>query len=218
MYKSILFSILLACSALVSAQTGTLKYGISIETSDPEMQMVKAMLMNSQMELYFSPTHTCIIMRLGTFSMTKTISDMKSLKSITIVESPMGNFFANSTVDDEAVEVDPMEEMRVQLVDETKEISGLECKKALIFDQEGNEYTVWYAPKLNFPILSRFDIGKNSKIPGAMVEFELAQEGFVMRFTLMSHSDKVENPDAFDMTPPEGYTEMSPDVLQSFGF
>ena len=89
--------------------------------------------------------------------------------------------------------------------------------KVLFFDKEGNEYTIWYVPQLNFPILSNFDIGKNSKIPGAMAEFEMIQEGFIMRFTLMSYSDKVDNPNAFDMTAPDGYTEMSAEVLKQFG-
>ncbi len=217
MIRIALFSIFIAYCTSASSQTGSLRYAISIETSDPEMQMVKAMLMNSQMEIYFSPTHTAITMRLGMMSMTKTISDLKSKKSLTIVESPMGNFFARSIVDDR-VEMDPATDMHVNLIDETKVIAGLECKKALVFDSEGNEYTIWYAPKLNIPILKRFDIGKNAKIPGAMVEFEMAQQGFVMRFTLMSYSDKLDNPDAFDMTVPQGYTEMSPELLQSFGF
>ena len=51
-----------------------------------------------------------------------------------------------------------------------------------------------------------------------MVEFEMAQEGFVMRFTLMSYSEKVDNPDAFNMNVPKDYTEISPELLQSFGF
>jgi hypothetical protein len=217
MLRITLLSVLLSFSAFLSAQTGSLRYAISVETSDPEFQMVKAMLMNSQMEIYYSPTHTAVIMRLGTMSMTKTISDLKSKKSITIVESPMGNFFAKSTVDDN-VEIDPATDIHVNLIDETKVIAGLECKKALITDSEGNQYTIWYAPSLNHPILNRFDVGKNAKIPGAMVEFEMAQEGFVMRFTLMSYSEKVDNPDAFNMNVPKDYTEISPELLQSFGF
>ena len=211
-----LLALSITLSLFSNAQTGTLKYAISIETSDPEMQMLKAMLMNSQMEIYYSPTHTAMLMRLGTMSMTKTISDLKSKKTLTIVESPRGNYFANSTIDENVVE-EPASDLRVTLVNETKKIAGLDCKKALLFDKEGNEYTIWYVPQLNFTILSNFDIGKNSKIPGAMAEFEMIQEGFIMRFTLMSYSDKVDNPNAFDMTAPDGYTEMSAEVLKQFG-
>lgn len=217
MIRICLLTVLLAFNTFLNAQSGSLKYAVSIETSDPEMQMLKAMLLNSQMEIYYSPSHTAMVMRLGTMSMTKTVSELKTKKTLTIVESPMGNFFANSIME-EFVDADPNSDLRVTLVDETKKIAGLDCKKALIFDQEGNQYTVWYAPQLNMPVLSRFDIGKNPKIPGAMAEFEMIQEGFVMRFTLMSYSDKVDNPNAFDMSTPEGYTEMSADVLKQFGF
>jgi hypothetical protein len=212
-----LIVLFLSFTTLAHAQSGTLRYGITVDVSDPEMQMVKALLMNSEMEIFYSPTYTAITMRLGMMSTTKTISDLKSKKSLTIVESMMGNFFAKSITDDK-VELDPATDMQVQLVNETRIISGLECKKALITDTEGNDYTIWYAPKLNFPVLNRFDIGKNAKIPGAMVEFELMQAGFSMKFTLLSYSDKVDDPNAFNMTVPEGYTEMSPEVLQSFGF
>jgi hypothetical protein len=217
MIRVFLLSTFLSLSAFSYGQSGTLKYAISIETSDPEMQMLKAVLLNSTMEIYFSPSHTALTLRLGTISMSKTVTDLKAKKSLIIVESQMGNFFANSSLE-ENVEVDPYADMIVNLVNETKIIAGLECKKALIIDAEGNESTVWYAPKLNFPILNRFDIGKNAKIPGAMVEFEMAQQGFVMKFSLMSYSDKVDNPDAFNMKAPEGYTEMAPEYLKQFGF
>lgn len=217
MIRISLLSVFLSLSTLTFAQSGSMTYAISIETNDPEMQMVKAMLMNSQMEIYYSPKFTAITMRLGMMSTTRTINDLKTKKSITIVESAMGNFFAKSIMDDK-VELDSADDIEVKLVDETKVIAGLECKKALVTDAEGNELTVWYAPKLNFPILNHFDIGRNAKIPGAMVEFELVQESFSMKFTLTSYTDKVENPEAFNMNVPEGYTEMSPEVLQSFGF
>jgi hypothetical protein len=217
MIRISLLSVFLSLSTLTFAQSGSMTYAISVETNDPEMQMVKAMLMNSQMEIYFSPMFTAITMRLGMMSTTKTVSDLKAKKSVTIVESAMGNFFAKSIMDDK-VELDSADDIEVKLVDETKVIAGLECKKALVTDAEGNELTVWYAPKLNFPILNRFDIAKNAKIPGAMVEFELAQQSFSMKFTLISYSDKIENQDVFNMTIPEGYTEMSPEVLQSYGF
>jgi branched-subunit amino acid aminotransferase/4-amino-4-deoxychorismate lyase len=48
----------------------------------------------------------------------------------------MGNYFANSTID-ENVEEEPASDLRVTLVNETKKIAGLDCKKALLFDKEG---------------------------------------------------------------------------------
>lgn len=217
MIRIAFLSVFISLSTMITAQSGALTYAITIETDDPEMQMVKAMLMNSQMEIYYSPKHTAITMRLGMMSATRTVSDLKAKKSVTIVESAMGNFFAKSTIDDK-VDLDPADDIEVKLVNETKVIAGLECKKALVTDSDGNEYTIWYAPKLNFPILNRFDIAKNAKIPGAMVEFELAQQSFSMKFTLISYKDKIENQEVFNMSIPEGYTEMSPEVLQSFGF
>jgi len=204
-------------TSVLFGQSGTLKYKIDFLTADPEMAEVQSMLAGSTMELYFNENHTSTIMRLGTLSTTITIVNLETKKSLTIVESMMGNFFGFSNLADESLEP-PASNLRVQLTEETRVIAGIECKKALLFDSEGNEFAVWYSPILNFPILSRFDIGQHSSIPGAMVEFEMKQEKFIMRFTLASFSDKIENANVFVMAAPVGFVEMSAEFLQSFGF
>lgn len=105
--------------------------------------------------------------------------------------------------------VESSEEPTVSVTEETEEIAGYPCKKAVITPAEGDEIEIWYT----------------DEIPNTNSQFaELS--GMPMRYTI-NQNDMVITMTVTEVEPmkigkvyseiPEGYTEMSMDELQNMG-
>jgi GLPGLI family protein len=113
-------------------------------------------------------------------------------------------------------EINKQPEFNVQKYDETKEIAGYECKKAVISseDESGNKtsFIVYYTEELGGSALN-FDNPMFKNINGVLMEFELDQGPTKMK--LEAVSVKKENVPDSEFEVPEGYQELTKEQMQN---
>ncbi|MEX1190567.1 MAG: hypothetical protein WED10_11540 [Brumimicrobium sp.] len=215
--KSItLLSVLLFSLFTATAQTeATIEYQIEMSSSNPEMESQLAMFENSTMKLYMKDKMMRQETSMGGMINTTTIVDSDARKTLMLVDGMMGKFAAKmdlSEMDDEKETEDP--DLDIEFVDETKEIVGYECKKAIVYDEDGNESVFWYTEEIEAP--KEGSKYMKEGIPGMALEFNVSQPEMSMTFTATEFSKKVKKPkELFSMEVPEGYSEKTVEELQS---
>jgi len=206
---------LLFLATMSTAQTeATIEFKISMSTDDPEVEAQLAMMEGSTMKMYMKDGNMRQETSMGGFMKNTTISNSETKETLILIDGMMGKFAAKTKLED-TEEVDETEaDLDIELVDETKEITGYTCKKAIIYDAAGNESIFWYTEEIEVPENG----GKYMKegIPGMALEFSIVQPQITMTFSATEFSKKVKNPkEKFDMTIPEGFTEKSFEDMQN---
>ena len=140
-------------------------------------------------------------------------------KTITTVMSMMGQkFYYIETEDDISDELGENENVSVDIKDETKEIAGYECTKAVITVKEGGEemlFTIYFTEEIGSSSMN-IDNPYFKDIPGAMLEFEINTGGGTMKMEAISINKRNVSDDEFEV--PEGYEEKTEEeVNQMFG-
>ncbi len=129
-------------------------------------------------------------------------------KTITTVMSMMGQkFYYVETEDDISDELGENENVSVDIKDETKEIAGYECTKAVITVIEGGEemlFTIYFTEEIGSSSMN-IDNPYFKDIPGAMLEFEINTGGGTMKMEAISINKRNVSDDEFEV--PEGYEE-----------
>lgn len=111
------------------------------------------------------------------------------------------------------------DEVSIEIKDETKEIAGYECKKAVITVNKNGEdlvLTVYFSEKIGSAALN-FENPYFKDIPGVMLEFEIdTGGGQMMRMEAISVDKKNVSESEFDV--PEGFVKKtSAEIQQIFG-
>tara|TARA_R110002111_G_scaffold69047_1_gene111789 strand:+ start:77 stop:745 length:669 start_codon:yes stop_codon:yes gene_type:complete len=214
--KFILFitSLLFLATTAVAQTEATIEYKIEMSTDNPEVEAQLAMMEGSTMKMYMKDGNVRNETSMGAIIKTTNITNVDSKESLMLLDGMMGKYAAKMKMDDLGEDAaEATEELDIELVDETKEIAGYTCKKAIIYDAAGNENIFWYTEEIEAPKNG----GKYMKegIPGLALEFSVINPQFAMTFTATEFSKKVKNPkEKFDMSIPEGFTEKSMDDLQ----
>lgn len=195
---------------------GHISYSIDFSSSQPDFQMYAGMLQGSKMDIYFTKGKSRAEMKMGTIMETTTITEESSGKILTLMSGMMGKKAIHSNQSDAANEVSK-DDFKVELVNETKDIAGYKCKKALITNPEGNVYTFWYTEEVKMTTKGQkyFD---GYGIPGMAMEFEIAEQGMNMKMSATLLEKKLPKKDKlFSMEVPEGYTVMTQEELMKMG-
>ncbi|MCD4747429.1 MAG: hypothetical protein K8R58_14125 [Bacteroidales bacterium] len=135
-----------------------------------------------------------------------------------ILMDMMGQKIAvNSTTEEIEKELAEMPEPNIEYSNETKEIAGYSCKKAIITikDKDTNEETVlnvYYTDELGSKELN-FQNPIFKDINGAMLEYEIDANGMNMKFTAKEVQKKKISDKEFEI--PEGYEIITQDELKS---
>lgn len=207
------FSVLLGLSAL--AQEGHLKYAIDIKGDDPQVEMMKSFFAGATMEMYFTDNFSRVDMNMGSMMTTKTIIDLKKEETLTLMSGMMGKIATSTKL--EEIDQEEAPKFDVELIDETKEIAGLQCKKAIVTTEEGDELEMWYTNDIVIKDKRGLSMVNQNGIPGFPVEFSMQQGPMLMSFTLTAYDKKIKDKSVFDMTIPEGYVEKTAEELQQMG-
>lgn len=197
---------------------GNVKYTIDMSSTNPEMQMQLAMMQGSTFELFFQGDMTRSEMSMGSLMKIVTITDAKSEGALMLMSGMMGNSAVKMSPDDLNKGTEETPDVNVQFTEETKDIQGFKCKKAIVTDEEGTESAIWYSEEIAVNKLGQSYL--NKKVPGFPLEFELNQGDMKMTMTSTEFNKKLDKKLAktlFDTTIPEGYTEMTPEQLQGMG-
>jgi len=140
-------------------------------------------------------------------------------KTVTTLMDMMGQkFYYVETEDEISAEVDDTDEISIDIRDETKEIAGYKCKKALIsVNDEGDEmiFTIFFTEEIGSSSLN-IDNPYFKEIPGAMLEFEIDAGQGRMKMEATSVSKKTVSDSEFSI--PEGFQKKtSGEIKQMFG-
>lgn len=206
--KTLVLALTIPVSSLFAQMNeGHIKYDLTMESSDPEVEAQLAMVSGSTMEIYFKDENVRQEMSIGTFQKTTTITNSEEGKTVSLMDGMMGKFATVIEMTEEDAEEDTTEEsdVEVELVDgETKEVAGYTCKKAIIIDEEGNESVFWYTEEI--ATLKKGSSMINNKIPGMPLEFSVVNPQVTMVMTATEVNDKVKKAKKlFSTDIPEGY-------------
>ena len=141
-------------------------------------------------------------------------------KTITTCMSMMGQkFYYVETEEDINKELGDDQSVDFQIKDETKEIAGYECQKAVVTVIDGSNemiFTVYFTEEIGSSALN-FDNPYFKEVPGAMMEFEIdTGNGQRMKMEAVSVDKKKVSDTEFEV--PEGYEEKTPEeIKQMFG-
>lgn len=140
-------------------------------------------------------------------------------KTVTTLMDMMGQkFYYIESEDEISAEVDDTDEIRIDIKDETKEIAGYKCKKALVtVNDSGDEmiFTIFFTEEIGSSALN-IDNPYFKEIPGAMLEFEIDAGQGRMKMEATSVSKKTVPDSEFSI--PEGFQKKtSAEIKQMFG-
>jgi GLPGLI family protein len=212
---SVFIALFLVAPAIGQINEGKFTYEITMKTDNPEVEMQLAMMKDSKLEMTFSGNKTKQSVSMGSFITTTTITDSDTGESLTLIESMMGNFATRMNMNDMEQEDDEDMDIEFEFVDETKEILGMKCYKAIFVDDEGGESIFWYTKEITPPAARSQYFQKG--IPGMPLSFEINAPEISMIFMATEMQTKLKKKDKeFDFTIPEGFKETSPEELGGF--
>lgn len=212
-----LFTLLLGFALATSAQITEAKivYEIKMSSDNPEVEMQLAMMQGSTLEMVFSGEKSRQNVSMGGFMNTTTVSDSETGETLTLMDGMMGKIAMKMNANDVVEEANEEDvDLEVELVNETKEILGQTCHKAILVDEDGNESTFWYSKEIQAPKTESQYFQKG--IPGMPLEFIIVSPEVTMTFSATEFSSKLKKTDKnFSMEIPEGYNEMSPEEMKN---
>lgn len=207
----LLFVLMAATIISVNAQKleeGKLTYEISYPDSEiPDEQMA---MMPTEMTMQFKEMKSRMDMKMGMGMSTIVITDGKT-KSATTLMDIMGNKIAmKMTAEDmkKQKEKAGTADADVKVTDETKDIQGYKCKKAVVTTKDGT-YDIYFTDD----IMNKGEIEDTYKgITGMLMEYQMKQGPMTMKMTAKSVSkDKVDEK-VFEI--PAGYTEKTQEEMK----
>lgn len=214
--KPIFTFILSLCFVLNTfAQTGVyVKYDISIQANGEQAEMMKSMFEGSTMELAANADRTWVKSQVGTMMTTEMEMDVAKNEMTMYMGGAMGKMAFRGNADKlEDMQGEETESPNVELLDETKTILGVVCKKAVIKDEDGNSMSFWYTEEFERP--EGMEQMPN-EIPGLCLEFEMFTEGIKMVYTASAFKDDANMAD-YTLTIPEGVEVQSFDAMKAMG-
>lgn len=208
-----LTAVLLAGLTLAQSEEGKIVYAVEMSSDDPQMSVAAQMMSGSKFELTFRKGATMAKMDMGAMmSMTTTVNGEDVL---ILMGGMMGNKAVKTTkselIDKEGADMDAT----VELLDETKEVVGYTCKKAIVTDSDDNQIEYWYTEKLKLTVEGQGNA--NGLIPGIALAFSIDKRGMTMSYIATSVEDKISNEISFEVSIPEGYEEMTMEEMGSLG-
>lgn len=213
-------SIKLLCIALLTAVTlpsaaqktmneGKIVFEISYpnsELSDQQMAM-----MPTEMVMYLKKDKSRMEMSMGMGMTTVVISDNKAKVATTLMDV-MGNKIATKSTEADVEKQNAEQgDFKVNITDETKNIAGYTCKKAILTDSEGETSEIYFCEDI------RLEGGNWSQkqfkdINGFPLMYTMKQRGMNMQMTATKIS--AEKVDDSKFAIPSDYKEMTREEIQ----
>lgn len=212
----ILSVLVVAFSTKAQLTEGHFSYSIEMKSDNPDMQMAIGMMQESSMDLFVFGPKTRVDMKMGTMMELSTITD-QSEKVIMLMSGMFGKNAIETSVPELEKNKEDFPEPTLTLIDDSKNIKGFSCKKALLTDAEGNESLFWYTEEIE--VSKKGQSYLSSKVPGFPLEYSINVNGMTLVLTVKDIVKKLDKQQKkfFDLKIPEGYTEMTLEELQGLG-
>lgn len=145
------------------------------------------------------------------------ITDSKAGETVTCMDIMGKKQAIKTTREDAEKEKSKAGDYEVKITDDTKEIAGYKCKKAIITyknkDDKTSDMIVWFTNELEASNSEKYSW---KGIDGYMMEFSVDQRGMGMKFTCTSVKKQSVEDDMFKI--PEGYTIMTQEeMMKQYG-
>lgn len=217
-FITLLFSLLTLIS--FAQESGKITYNITMESDDPEMQQAMAMMggdMEMQVISFYSEDGFRSEMT-NPFMSTTTISSSDSDEVLILMSGMMGKSAIKTAASDyrdsKGLKGKKGESIDIPFKDETKEILGYTCKKAIIDAGSKEEMVFWYteeiAPKKLAPDMPQ-------SLPGIPLEYSMKTQGMDMNFVVTDISFEPVDASMFNLDIPAGYKTMDLKALEKLG-
>lgn len=208
MKKFVLFVATLSVGFMSFSQSkqGTINYEIHAIQVDTIQVDAQPNMNDSKLDIYFTEKQSRIDFQMNEMMKISVVLDRSTNQGIRLLDGAMGQFYVAGEADEMGMTHENKSEDRVTLIDETKEILGFTCKKALV-SSKGVETEYWYTEELEFDFSGQEIL--NSNIPGFPLAFTTLSNGMRMDFIAVNYSAEVENAEAtFSTDVPEGFQEI----------
>jgi len=190
--------------------TGIIVYNI---TYGDDIDAQTAAMMPKTMKLIIKGNKSRVEMSMG-MGTTVVIFDAEKKDAVTLMDM-MGQKFAMtmSTQEIEAQNAD-VPDVDVEVTNETKEIAGYICKKAIVKTKGDNpsEHAVYFTDELGSGTMN-YNNPLFKDIDGVMLEYSSADEGMTMKFSAIKVEKKKVSDNEFEI--PEGYKVMTMDEFSN---
>jgi GLPGLI family protein len=201
---------LFSFQSLAKEFKGVITYRITVEGSAVTDEMKTMMPKTMIMSIAGNKSRSEMVMSMG-----KTISitggDAKT--AITLMDMMGQKIAIQSNYEEIMKEIGDAPEAKVEVTGETKEIAGYTCKKAVVsIPAEDQEIIVYFTEELGTGAIN-FDNPQFKDINGVMLEFEMPNAEFTMKFEATSVEKK--NVPESDFTIPDGYQIKTKEELKS---
>lgn len=192
---------------------GTIVYNITYPDSKMDAQTLAMMPKTMKMKIKGNMSRTEMSMGMGT---TIIIFDSEVKTGVMLLDFMGQKFAMKMTAADFEEEIKDLPEPTVVTTDETKEIAGYACKKAIVKVKEKgseteSEMIVYYTEDIAAAKNNELNpLYKN--IPGTMLEFSKVENGLNMLLSAVSvEKEKIADS---EFVTPEGFKEVTKDELK----
>ena len=216
MKKLIKTSVLLLITALIITGqafaggkdfNGIIVYNITYDDDTMDPQMMAMMPKTMKMKIKGESSRTEINMGMGTATV---VFNGEDKSGFTLMDLMGQKFAIKMTADEIDSEIKKLPEMNVEITNETKEIAGYTCKKAIL-TIEGEEHNVFFTEELGDGKINLSNpIFKDIK--GVMLEYSFEEEGIYQKLSAVSVEKKKVADSEFEM--PEGYQVVTQSELE----
>ena len=200
-----------ASSAISKDFSGVITYKISYPGMEIDASM--AAMMPKMATLSIKENMSKFEISMGQMGKQIQIIDGEA-KTVTTVMDMMGQKFYYVESEEDIMEEEGSGDVKVDIKDETKEIAGYECQKAVVTVTESGEemmFTVYFTEEIGSSSLN-IDNPYFKDIPGAMLEFEIDTGAGNMKMEALSVDKKKLSSSDFEV--PEGYEEKTAEEIQ----
>ena len=193
---------------------GKITYEISFPGSNLDASVMA--MFPKEMTVYIKDNLSKTVMNTG-MGKTVNIFNSEEMYSVTLLDVMGQKYAIRSSTDDINKKIDESPKPEIKYFDETKEIAGYTCKKAVITIKDkllGTEskLTVFYSNEI-----SNKNINRNNPvyygIDGVMLEYEVDAQGTIMKFSATLVKNNKVSKKEFDI--PKDYVVTTKEELQS---
>jgi len=212
---SIITALLASSCSVFKGSSATKKFEgkITYEITYPESSMPEAQQQQlpTNLTLYVKDNKVKSEMITGMFTR-KTIKDAEQQKATTLLEIMGQKYAIEQTKEDIQEQIEEQGNPEVQVTDETKEIAGYECKKAVVTSEDGEKQDIYFSPEIGSSALN-FDSPAYKQIDGIPLEYRMKTNMFTMKLAATEIEKKKIKEENFAI--PEDYKKVTQEELQN---
>lgn len=200
--------LMLSLVAFSQETKGKVSYDVYFSTDDPQVSAYIDKFENSLIEVYFDDQGSRSNFFMGDMMTQNSITIKGNDSTLVLLDGMMGRIAMRVTENDMDEERRAsMEVENVEFVaDDTKEIIGYTCKKAIVTTKDGNKAEVWYTEEIVPPY--RKGQYLYEKIPGLPLEIHTTYNGNMnLKIVAFEFKNKIKKPkEIFSLEIPPKYT------------